>query len=98
MERSSPLAAMQPQAHNFNYGHWNFAMGPPTSSSSGSWGFGSGSFDFKDLSMRQGASDYFSFKPKGASPTANLAVDLSRNFHIDQRQVPWEVYSCHIAY
>lgn len=30
--------------------------------------------------------DYFS-KPsyRGSSPTANLAVDLSKNFHIDQR-------------
>lgn len=50
----------------------------------------SGGFNFRDLSMNQpikkSNSDYFSFKPaRGSSPTQSLAVDLSQNFHIDQR-------------
>ena len=80
---------MHPHAPNMGHGSWNFGkMGPSTMSSSGSLTFGSGSFDFNELSMRQSGVDYFSLLPnRGVSPTANLAVDLSRNFHIDRRQV-----------
>ena len=50
--------------------------------------FGSGNFNFKDISMRGMSSDYFSLKPgRGVSPTASLAVDLSQNFHIDRRYI-----------
>ena len=78
---------MHTHAPSFGHGHWNFGgMGPPTSSSSEGMGFGPGSFDFREFSMRPSTSDYFNFKPRGTSPTANLAVDLSRNFHIDRRQ------------
>lgn len=36
--------------------------------------------------MKNNPSDYFDMKPhRSASPTASLAVDLSRNFHIDRR-------------
>ena len=85
MERSSPLAAMHRPAASFGHGHWNF--GPQTGSSAGSMELAPPSFDFKELSMKNtGPVDYFSLKPgKGASPTSHLAVDLSRNFHIDKR-------------
>ncbi|PMD31391.1 Rhodanese-like protein [Hyaloscypha variabilis F] len=48
-------------------------------------GFGPGSFDFRDLSMKRSSKpDYFQMKPiRGSSPTASLAADLSQNFHID---------------
>jgi hypothetical protein len=81
MEASSPLAAMQPQPIPFGHGHWNL------DNTSGRLGaLGSGNFNFKDLSMRNNHSDYFNLRPsRSASPTACLAVDLSRNFHIDKR-------------
>ena len=82
---------MQPHAPNLGHGHWNFGMGPSTGSSTGSMGFGSGCFDFNDLSLRQSSGDYFNLRPsRGVSPTAHLAVDLSKNFHIDRRQVIFE--------
>ncbi len=86
MERSSPLAAMQPSSHSF--GHWGFRSDAPTSypQFTGVTSFGPNSFNFKDLSMKKSSSDYFSLKPvRGSSPTASLAADLSQNFHIDQR-------------
>lgn len=90
MERSSPLAAMQPPSLPF--GHWG-CRGEADSSYSqygGQYGgplkFGPSSFNFKDLSMAKAPTDYFSLKPlRGSSPTASLAADLSQNFHIDQR-------------
>ncbi|KAI9871187.1 MAG: cell division cycle- protein [Pleopsidium flavum] len=85
MERSSPLAAMQPSSHPF--GHWNFRSDAPTSYAQfpGATDFGPNSFNFRDLSMKKSSSDYFSLKPvRGSSPTASLAADLSQNFHIDQ--------------
>lgn len=82
MEHSSPLAAMQPPSMLF--GHC-FRSEAPTSYPSLS-GFGTNSFNFKDLSMKKSGPDYFNVKPI-PSPTASLAADLSQNFHIDQRFV-----------
>ncbi|MCJ1413777.1 cell division cycle 25 [Xylographa parallela] len=85
MERSSPLAAMQPQSLPF--GHWGFRIDGPTSNApfGGGIGCGASNFNFKDLSMNKPRPDYFSLKPiRGSSPTACLAADLSQNFHIDQ--------------
>ncbi|KAJ5160797.1 M-phase inducer phosphatase [Penicillium canariense] len=79
MEHSSPLAAMQPPSMLF--GHC-FRADAPTSYPSLS-GFGTNSFNFKDLSMKKAGPDYFNIKPI-PSPTASLAADLSQNFHIDQ--------------
>ncbi len=89
MERSSPLAAMQPPS--FPFGQWGCRADPTSySNCGGQYGgkvaFGPSSFNFKDLSMSRAPSDYFSLKPvRGSSPTASLAADLSQNFHIDQR-------------
>ena len=86
MEASSPLAAMQPSTfHMPQWGRNDMFTShphPPTSTA-----FGPGSFNFRDLSMNRPAQqDYFSMKPvRGSSPTASLAADLSRNFHIDMR-------------
>lgn len=84
MERSSPLAAMQPPSVMF--GHWNcsgdrsspnHSLKPPS--------FGHNPFNLKDVSSRRNT-DYFSVKPsRSNSPTAHLAVDLSQNFYIDKR-------------
>ena len=84
MERSSPLAAMQPQAVPFgHHGHWNYGIDSQQMSLGG---MGTGKFNFKDLSMGNNQTDYFSLRPsRGGSPTSSLAVDLSRNFHIDKR-------------
>ena len=83
MERSSPLAAMQPQAISLGHGHWNYGM---EVSDARFGALSSGSFNFKDLSMVNNQTDYFGLRPsRVASPTASLAVDLSRNFHIDKR-------------
>ena len=91
MERSSPLAAMQPPTMLFGGGHWtcggdrlssgaNLAPPPPR--------FGQNAFNFKEMSSCK--TDYFALKPShGNSPTASLAVDLSQNFHIDRRYVDW---------
>lgn len=89
MERSSPLAAMQAQSVPF--GQWGFHLDGPTSNPrfGRGMGCGSSSFNFKDLSMAQPRTDFFSLKPiRGSSPTASLAADLSQNFHIDQRYLP----------
>ena len=81
MEFSSPLAAMHPPALLT----WGARRDVPASrfTCSGS----SSTFNFRDLSMQRSQShDYFSMKPpRGSSPTASLAADLSSNFHIDQR-------------
>ena len=94
MERSSPLAAMQPPS--LPVGPWG-CRGESESSYTqyggqygghygGQLNFGPSSFNFKDLSMAKAPTDYFSLKPvRGSSPTASLAADLSQNFHIDQR-------------
>ena len=85
MQTSSPLAAMHPQAITFGHGHWHVGMDRPTSNPS-SLSFGYRNFNFRDLSMERKQSDYFSSHHSlGASPTANLAVDLGQNFHIDKR-------------
>ena len=99
MERSSPLAAMQPPSLPF--GHWG-CRGEAESSYSqcgGQYGgqlkFGPSSFNFKDLSMAKAPMDYFNLKPaRGSSPTASLAADLSQNFHIDQRYYSHLLPSC----
>ena len=87
MERSSPLAAMQPPSLPF--GQWGCG-GEARSEYGNLYGgrlnFGPSTFNFKDLSMNKAPTDYFSLKPvRGSSPTASLAADLSQNFHIDQR-------------
>lgn len=90
MERSSPLAAMQPPCL---LGPWAFAPDPPAlarPSFADRPVFGPNSFNFRDLSMKPpvGPADYFTLKPvRGSSPTASLAADLSQNFHIDKRCV-----------
>lgn len=81
MERSSPLAALQPSC-----------MQPSWSRSLPDFDqkflCPSRNFNFKDLSMLKSKSDYFAFQPiRGSSPTASLAADLSQNFHIDQTYV-----------
>ena len=91
MERSSPLAAMQPPSLSF--GQWGCGSSIPTSYcnyekfSNVGLDFGSSRFNFnlKDLSMTKPSTDYFSLKPvRGSSPTSSLAADLSQNFHIDR--------------
>ena len=83
MERSSPLAAMQPPSLPF--GHWGYKV-DSNPHYGGSFGFGPSSFNFKDLSMNKAPQDYFSLKAvQSSSPTSSLAADLSQNFHIDQR-------------
>ena len=91
MQRSSPLAAMQPMALPF--GSWGCrAQAHPSYNSSygdefpSKLSFDTSGFNFKDLSMNNAPMDYFSLRPvRGSSPTASLAADLSTNFHIDQR-------------
>ncbi len=90
MEASSPLAAMQPPPYIGHCGYNNADLPPSYVSWASVKKFGTGSFNFKDLSMHQSMkksnSDYFNMKPvRGSSPTASLAADLSQNFHIDQR-------------
>ncbi|KAF2661659.1 Rhodanese-like protein [Lophiostoma macrostomum CBS 122681] len=47
--------------------------------------FGPQSFNFRDLSMKKPATDYFTLQPmRGSSPTASLAADMSSNLHVDQ--------------
>lgn len=90
MERSSPLAAMQPPSLPF--GHWGCRGEAQTMYSDYNGqpmerlNFNPSGFNFKDLSMAKAPTDYFSLKPvRGSSPTASLAADLSQNFHIDHR-------------
>jgi M-phase inducer tyrosine phosphatase len=87
MERSSPLAALQPQCQPF--GQWGFHPGPHASNpqhGASYPAFGVNSFDFRELSMnKNSANDYFASKPiRGSSPSASLAADLCQNFHIDR--------------
>ncbi|KAI9844141.1 MAG: cell division cycle- protein [Thelocarpon superellum] len=84
MERSSPLAAMQPPSLG---GPWAFQTSTVTSRHQlpGAGCMGPTSFNFKELSMKKSSTDYFAMKPvRGSSPTASLAADLSQNFHIDK--------------
>ena len=89
MERSSPLAAMQPPSLSFGHGQWNFAQ--PSQCCGSQLGVQGKAFNFRDLSMqkpRPSTTDYFNVKPnRGSSPTASLAIDLSQNLHVDQRYV-----------
>jgi hypothetical protein len=88
MDISSPLGAIKMEATSMP-GPWHHSLDrndldsqflqPPSRTSARS-------FNFKELSMKKSNPDYFSFKPaRGSSPTQSLAVDLSQNFHIDQR-------------
>lgn len=86
LDTSSPLAALQPPAFS---GHWATAR-PNLDFNNGFLRPGrfSKGIDFKDVGPKKSSSDYFSFRPaRGSSPTQSLAVDLSQNFHIDQRFV-----------
>ena len=87
MERSSPLAAMQPPSIAF--GQWGCQTGLLSNHNrqfGGSLSYVPESFSFKDFSTAVAPTDYFNLKPiRGSSPTASLAADLSQNFHIDQR-------------
>ena len=88
MERSSPLAAMQPPSMMGAWGFQNNVLGSRHHCSGPAF-VAPSSFDFKDLTMKKSSSDYFSIKSvRGSSPTASLAADLSQNFHIDQRYAP----------
>lgn len=82
MEFSSPLAAMHPPPMP-TWGRRD--MAPTRSMYNGS--SLAPNFNFTDMSMQKPVRpDYFSMKPpRGSSPTASLAADLSCNFHIDQR-------------
>lgn len=86
MEFSSPLAAMHPPPCP----PWGNRRDLPASRSMyQSQTVGPNSFNFKELSMKKTAPDYFTMRPAhGSSPTASLAADLSSNFHIDQRYAP----------
>lgn len=87
MEFSSPLAAMHPPPCP----PWGHRRDLPASRAMyQSQTVGSNSFNFKELSMKKTAPDYFTMRPaRGSSPTASLAADLSSNFHIDQSpQIP----------
>lgn len=86
MEFSSPLAAMHPPPCP----PWGNRRDLPASRAMyQSQTVGSNSFNFKELSMKKTAPDYFTMRPaRGSSPTASLAADLSSNFHIDQRYAP----------
>lgn len=92
MQRSSPLAAMQPATLPFAQFGCRGEAHPTYSDFGGqcqrNLAYGSSSFNFKDLSMARAPLDYFSLKPvRGSSPTASLAADLSQNFHIDRRYI-----------
>jgi len=98
MERSSPLAAMQPPALPFgNWGCRGEAQSSYSEYNGGRLNLGPSTFNFKDLSMARSPTDYFSLKPvRGSSPTASLAADLSQNFHIDRRY-DWQLQSTYQA-
>ena len=90
MERSSPLAAVQPTTLPY-WGCGGEAL-PKYKDYYGDFtgrlNFGPSSFNFNDISMERTATDYFSLKQvRGSSPTSTLAADLSSNFHIEQRFV-----------
>jgi hypothetical protein len=76
---SSPLAAMQPPPPRWAA---DIRSQPPPVPS----------FNFAELGMRRQSSDYFGLSKaavRGSSPSASLAADLSQNFYIDQRYVPF---------
>ncbi|KFY25935.1 hypothetical protein V493_04361 [Pseudogymnoascus sp. VKM F-4281 (FW-2241)] len=83
MEASSPLAAMQPPSL-MPWHCRDMYSSRSNSNLSASNSFGPGAFNFRDLSMKRPAPEYFSLKTiRGSSPTTSLAADLSQNFHID---------------
>ncbi|EON65477.1 hypothetical protein W97_04715 [Coniosporium apollinis CBS 100218] len=83
MEFSSPCAALQPPSFATHFGHRRDL--PVSRQARLAQTIGANSFNFRDLSMKKPEIDYFTLKPaRGSSPTASLAADLSRNFHIDQ--------------
>ncbi|KAK4692558.1 hypothetical protein P7C71_g4671, partial [Lecanoromycetidae sp. Uapishka_2] len=81
MERSSPLAAMQPPSLPF--GHWG-CRGEAQSiyseynghsgQSVGRLDFNPSAFNFKDLSMAKPSTDYFSLKPPPIANSSSIAV------------------------
>lgn len=80
---SSPLAVMQPPP---SPGTWGYRR--DLASTRPRFNLGGNGFNFKDLSMKKGNSDYFASKAaRGSSPTVSLAADLAQNFTIDQRCV-----------
>jgi M-phase inducer tyrosine phosphatase len=102
MERSSPLAAMQPPSISFGQWGCRADLGSSISNQGGQYGgsisYVPGSFNFKDLSMPGASTDYFNLKPvRGSSPTASLAADLSQNFHIDQRYAKATAGKCYCS-
>lgn len=92
MEASSPLAAMQAPFMPA-WGRSDMYTSHAHAHLARATGFGPGSFDFRDLSMKgPGKQDYFAMQPvRGSSPAASLAADLSQNFHIDMRQVYFDL-------
>ncbi|KAL6710542.1 m-phase inducer phosphatase [Coniothyrium glycines] len=82
MEMSSPLAAMHPPPLP---GPWGYRRDLPQKSLFGAHTLGPKNFNFRDMSMKKGGSDYFTLQPmRGSSPTASLAADMSSNLHVDQ--------------
>jgi hypothetical protein len=88
MEASSPLAAMQAPSFMPAWGRNDIYTSHAHAHLARATGFGPGTFDFRDLSMKGPSNpDYFAMQPvRGSSPAASLAADLSQNFHIDMRQ------------
>ncbi|KAF2688078.1 Rhodanese-like protein [Lentithecium fluviatile CBS 122367] len=81
MEMSSPLAAMHPPQLP---GPWGYRRDlPPSKPLFGAHYQGPKNFNFRDLSMKKPSVDYFNL-PRGSSPTASLAADMSSNLHMDQ--------------
>jgi M-phase inducer tyrosine phosphatase len=93
MEASSPLAAMQAPSFMPAWGRNDMYTSHAHAHLARATGFGQGTFDFRDLSMKAPPKpDYFAMQPvRGSSPAASLAADLSQNFHIDMRQVPLDL-------
>ncbi|KAF2734722.1 Rhodanese-like protein [Polyplosphaeria fusca] len=83
MEMSSPLAAMHPPPVP---GPWGYRRDLPASKPLfAGHSFAPKNFNFRDLSMKKSAPDYFTLQPmRGSSPTASLAADMSSNLHMDQ--------------
>ncbi|OAL52086.1 Rhodanese-like protein [Pyrenochaeta sp. DS3sAY3a] len=67
-------------------GPWGYRRDlPPSKPLFSAHNLGPKSFNFRDMSMRKGSSDYFTLQPaRGSSPTASLAADMSSNLHVDQ--------------
>ena len=93
MEASSPLAAMRAPSFMPAWARNDMYTSHAHAHLARATGFGPGSFDFRDLSMKgPGKQDYFAMQPvRGSSPAASLAADLSQNFHIDMRQVCFDL-------